>query len=130
MMFRKIQHFVLQDSAFCHVSMRAEFEKKFLASTKGDPAFITTSYMYWKKVVTAFKRHGNSAYHQEDIEAVETLPAQVQDIGRLMDASTQSEKALNRSMFKRILQNLCYLARQGLALGAVEIITILLSCYN
>ena len=58
----------------------------------------------------------NSACHREAIEAVETLPAQVQDIGELLDASTQNEKALNRCIFKRILQNLCYLARQGLAL--------------
>ena len=58
----------------------------------------------------------NSACHQEAIEAVETLPAQVQDISEILDASTQSGKALHRSMFKRILQNLCYLTRQGLAL--------------
>ena len=31
---------VSQDSAFCHVCMTAEFEKKVLASTKRDPAFI------------------------------------------------------------------------------------------
>ena len=71
--------------------------------------------MYWKEAVTAFKRRMNSACHQETIEALKTLPAQVQDIGELLDASTQREKALNRSMLKRILQNLCYLARQGLA---------------
>ena len=96
--------------------MTAEFEKKFLASTKRDPAFITTRYTYWKEAVTAFKRHANSARHREAIEAVETLPAQVQGTGELLDASTQSEKALNRSMCTRIMQNLCYLARQGLAL--------------
>ena len=75
--------------------MTAEFEKKFLASTKRDPAFITTGYTYWKEVVTAFKRHTNSACNQEAIKAVETLPVQVQDIDELLDASTQSEKALN-----------------------------------
>ena len=47
---------VSQDSAFCYVCMTAEFEKKFLASTKRDPAFITTGYTYWKEAVTAFKR--------------------------------------------------------------------------
>ena len=47
---------VSQDSAFCYVCMTAEFEKKCLASTKRDPAFITTGYMYWKEAVTAFKR--------------------------------------------------------------------------
>ena len=106
----------MQDSAFCHVCITAEFEKKFLANTKRDPAFITTGYTYWKEAVTAFKRYAYSACHREAIEAVETLPAQVQDTGEFLDASTQSKMALNRSMFKTILQNLCYLARQSLAL--------------
>ena len=95
--------------------MMAEFEKKFLASTKRDPAFISAGFTYWKEAVTAFKRHMNSACHREAIEAVVLLPRQVQDVGELLDASTQNEKALNRVMFKRILQNLCFLARQGLA---------------
>ena len=79
-----ISYDVSQDSAFCHVCMTAEFEKKFLASTKRDPAFITTGYTYWKEAVTAFKRDANSACHREAIETVETLPAQVQDIGELL----------------------------------------------
>jgi len=101
------------DSAFCHVCMMAEFEKKFLASNKRDPAFIIAGYTYWKEVIYAFKRHMNSACNQEATEAVVVLPRQVQDIGALLDASTQNEKALNRAMFKRILQNLCFIARQG-----------------
>ena len=96
--------------------MTAEFEKKLLVSTKRDPAFITTSYTYWKEAVTAFKRRRNSACHREAVEVDETLPVQVQDIGELLHASTQSKNVLNRSMFRRILQNLYYLARQGLAL--------------
>ena len=103
------------DSAFCHLCMMAEFEKKFLASTKRDPAFISAGFTYWKEAVTACKRHMNSVCHREAIEAVVLLPRQVQDVGELLDASTQNEKALNRVMFKRILQNLCFLARQGLA---------------
>ena len=31
------------DAAFCHLCMTAEFEKKFLASTKRDPAFISAA---------------------------------------------------------------------------------------
>ena len=37
--------------------------------------------MYWKEAVTAFKRHTNSVCHRVVIEAVETLPTQVQGIG-------------------------------------------------
>ena len=42
---------VSSDSAFCHVCMVAEFEKKFLASTKRDPAFINAGFTYWKEAV-------------------------------------------------------------------------------
>ena len=124
MMFCKIQHFVMYAWQLNVKRNFSQYKRSFIMHT--------TSYMYWKEVVTAFKRHTNRAYHQEGKEAVETLPAWEQDIGELMDAFTQSEKALNRYMFTRILQSLCYLpvACQGLALRAVEIITILLSCYN
>ena len=49
-----------------------------------------------------------SACHREAMEAIEILPGQVQDV------ASQNEKAVNRAILKRILQNLCYLARQGL----------------
>ena len=57
-----------------------------------------------------------SSLSDHRIKVVETLSMQVQDISELLDASTQSKKALNRSMFKKILQNMCYLVFQGLAL--------------
>ena len=63
---------VSQDSAICYVCMSAEFEKKCLASTKEILLSLLPAI-------------------REAIEAVETLPAQVQDIGELLDASTQSE---------------------------------------
>ena len=45
------------DAAFCYLCMTAEFEKKFLASTKRDPAFISVGFTNWKEAVAAFKRH-------------------------------------------------------------------------
>ena len=61
--------------------MTAEFEKKFLASTK-------RSYFHYYRL---YVLEGSGYSHRKAIEAVETLPAQVQDIGELLDASTQSE---------------------------------------
>ena len=57
----------------------------------------------------------NSMCHRKGYEAVEVFPTQVKDIGELLDESTKNEKALSRAMFKRILQNLCFLSCQGLA---------------
>ena len=56
----------------------------------------------------------NNACHREAVEAIEILPKQVKDIGELCNTLVSKEKAANRAMFKRILQNLCFLARQGL----------------
>ena len=79
--------------------MTAEFEKKFLASTKRDPAFISAGFTCWKEAVAAFKRHMNSAYHQEAVDSIEILPKQVKGIGELCDTSVSKEKAANRAMF-------------------------------
>ena len=73
---------------FCRVCMVAEFEKKFLASTKKDPAFISAGFTYWKEAVATFKRHVNSVLHQEATEAVEILPNKYKT-GELLDASTE-----------------------------------------
>ena len=45
------------NSAFCHLYMRAVSEGKLLASTKCDSAFITSGYTYWKEATTVFKRY-------------------------------------------------------------------------
>ena len=42
------------DSAFCHLCMRAVSEGKLLASTKRDPAFISNGCTYWKEATSAF----------------------------------------------------------------------------
>ena len=70
---------------------------------------------YRKEAVAVLKRHTNTACHREATEAIEKLPKQVKDIGEFSDTLVSKEKAANRAMFKRILQNLCFLARQGLA---------------
>ncbi len=45
------------------------------------------------------------------------LPKQILgDIGELLSAENKKEKSLNRSIFIKILQNLSFLARQGLPL--------------
>ena len=45
------------DSAFCHLCMTADYESKFLASTKRDAAFISRGFTYWKEATTAFAKH-------------------------------------------------------------------------
>ena len=93
--------------------MSAEFKKRFLASTKRDPAFISKGFTYWKDGTSAFNKHLASGCHREAVAAMQVA---VGDIGELLSTQHEREKAQNRAMFRRILQNLCFLARQCLAL--------------
>lgn len=105
-----------KDIALCHVCMRAEFEKKFLASTKRDVAFLTKGFTYWKEATSSFTKHQASSCHKEAIVAIEVLPEQVKDVGEMLSQHHQQQKSVNRVMFLRILENIRFLARQGLAL--------------
>ena len=93
--------------------MSAEFEKRFLASAKRDPAFISKGFTYWKDGTRSFNKHMASGCHREAVAAMQVV---VGDIGKLLSTQHEREKAQNRAMFRRILQNLCFLACQCLAL--------------
>ena len=58
----------------CKMNMK----KKFLASKKHEPAFITNGYTYLKEATTAFNQHQWSATHLEAIEAFVLLSSQIQ----------------------------------------------------
>ena len=104
------------DAAFCYLCMRCERKKKFLASTKRDPAFISRSYTYWKEATSAFKKHMSSECHREAVESPINLPRCTKDVAELQNAEHAAEKARNRRMFLLILHNIRFLARQGLPL--------------
>ena len=118
-LFPWLHYSIDQDAAFCHLCMTAQHEGKFLASTKRDPAFVSRGYTYWKEATTAFKKHQTSDCHKEAIEAIVSLPQQVQDVGELLSRSYQEEKATNRRMLLKIVRCIKFLARQGLPLRGV-----------
>ncbi len=72
--------------------------------------------MYWKEATTAFHKHQSSQCHREANEALILLPKQTCDVGELLSREHQEEKASNRKMLLKVLQNLRFLARQGLPL--------------
>ena len=105
----------MADAAFCHLCLTRECEHRFLASTKRDPVFISKGYTNWKDATTAFKTHLASQCHKEAID-VKELPNQTGDIGEKLSREHQLGKAENRAMFRRILQNVRFLALQGFPL--------------
>ena len=65
-----------------------------MASTKRNPAFISSGYTYWKAATTAFKRHQASAWHREANKALVMLPQQIRgDIGELLSQKHSDQKA-------------------------------------
>ena len=72
-------------------------------------------YTNWKDATTAFSTHLASRCHKEAVEA-EELPKQTGDVGEKLSTEHAQQKAENRAMFRRILQNVRFLARQGLSL--------------
>ena len=57
--------------------MKAYKEKKFLTSTKREPAFISKGFCYWKEATSAFKKHEASECHREGTEAIIVLPKEI-----------------------------------------------------
>ena len=63
-----------KDAAFCYLCMRADHERKFLFSTKRDPAFLSKGFNYWKEATTAFKKHQESECHREASRVILSPP--------------------------------------------------------
>ncbi len=115
--FPWLHYSVELDAAFCHLCMQASFEGKFLTSTKRDPSFITKGFTYWKEATTAFRKHLQSECHKEATEALISLPQSIKgSIGEILNEEIKEEKEMNRKSFLVILQNISFLARQGLPL--------------
>ena len=102
------------DSAFCHVCLKADKESKFLSSTKRDPAFVCKGYTYWKDANSAFQKHQQSHCHREANEVVIILPKVSSDVVELLSHKHHEEKEKNKKMFLKVLEGIRCLARQGL----------------
>ena len=87
------------DAAFCHLCLTAEHEKKFLASTKRDQAFITRGYTNWRDATKAFISHLGSRCYKEAM-ATRELPKQTGDVGERLSIEHEQEKAENRAMLR------------------------------
>ena len=96
--------------------MRCEAEKKFLASVKCNPAFISKGFTYCKEGRKFFKKHQRSECHRQAVEALVVLPRCTNDVGELQSAEHQTEKTRNREMMLLVLQNMRFLERQDLPL--------------
>lgn len=63
----------------------------------------------------AFKKHQGSDCHHEAVNALVVLPQCTTDVGELRSKEHEVEKVRNSKMYWLVLQNIQFLARQGLA---------------
>ena len=88
--------------------MCCEAEKKSLASTKREPAFIAKGFTYWKEGPKAFKRHQGSDCHREAADALIVLPLCTKEVGELQSQEHEAEKARYCEMLQNFLQGKAY----------------------
>ena len=103
------------DSALCFYCSKAEQEGK-LRSTAKDLSFISKGFTNWKDATEAFKKHEKCKCDQDANQVMIVLPATKRDIGEACSATHAHQKTENRTMLLKILQNIRFLGRQGLAL--------------
>ena len=105
------------DNAFCHTCCKALIAKKVVISTGNwEPSFTVSGFSNWKDATRAFKRHDDSEVHKHAVEKLYILPTTTKDIGESLNVAHRKEKQMNREYFLKVLQNIRFLARQGIAL--------------
>ena len=110
---------VEKDVVFCHLCMKSLQAKKMTAK-RADPSFTQKGFAYWKDATIAFKKHASSDCHKEAVEVSIVLPRSCPDVGEMLSSHHSQQKKDNRECLLKILSNLKFLARQGLALRGVD----------
>ncbi|XP_052249555.1 zinc finger MYM-type protein 1-like [Dreissena polymorpha] len=87
-----------------------------IGNTKVDGSFISDGFSNWKAGTEKFRKHDESECHKEAVERLVTLPATTRDVGEMLSAGHDKEKADNRKQLLQILRSIRFLARQGIAL--------------
>ena len=102
------------DAVFCHVCVNA-LRSKRMDMRRGDPSFSYKGFSNWKDGTIAFKKHESSVSHKEAMQVMVTIPSSCPDVGEMLSKQHAKEKWDNRQCFLKILSNVRFLSRQGLA---------------
>ncbi|XP_076347995.1 zinc finger MYM-type protein 1-like [Tachypleus tridentatus] len=113
--FPWLHYIEFSDTVLCHTCLLAEKEQKLNAKYK-ESAFLRDGFSNWKKAREKFRDHQMSQCHKMAVENVIVLPKTCSDIGEMLDMTLREEKKESRSNMAKIIENLQFLSRQGLAL--------------
>ena len=104
------------DRAFCFTCMKAsKLGNLKVCASKGDDAFSTRGYTNWKDAcgdkTGGFPSHERSQVHKYCVDAMTKTQ---KDVGELLSSELEKQKAVNRAYLRKVLENIIFLARQGL----------------
>ena len=104
------------DRAFCFTCMKAlKLGNLKVCASKSDDAFLTRGYTNWKDACGdksgGFPSHECSQVH---MYCVGVMTKTQKDIGELLSTELEKQKAINRAFLRKVLENVIFLARQGL----------------
>ncbi len=104
------------DCVFCFTCLKAKRLGMLKAcASKGEEAFLSRGYTNWKDVSGkhgGFSKHENSQVHRHNIEITSKSMG---DVGELLLSEIKKEKEKNCAYLQKVLQNVIFLARQGLS---------------
>ena len=103
----------------CHTCILADKQKKLINARNSEKAFLVDGFCNWKKALEKFRNHQKSACHRLAVEHAEAHKT-YGDIGEKMNSTLAEERKRNRKMFIKILENVRFLCRQGLAFQGNE----------
>ncbi|XP_071810718.1 zinc finger MYM-type protein 1-like [Apostichopus japonicus] len=105
-----------RDMAFCHTCIQAHNRKiRLISGGNVDLAFISTGFRNWKDATRRFRAHQETT-HKDAVMMSVTLPKTTTDVGESLSSQLVKEKKERREIFLKIISNIRFLARQGLAL--------------
>ena len=81
-----------------------------------EASFIVNGFSNWKDATRIFKKHNASDVHKHAVEKLYILLRTTRDIGKSLNAAHEKEKWMNCEYLLKVLQNISFLARQGIAL--------------
>lgn len=102
-----------RDLLFCHVCVTGIKSGKLILSGN---AILSGGFSNWKDATRCFIKHETSSTHKTAVDAVVTVPRTCTDVGDMLSASHASEKKANQYYVYKVIENIQFLSRQGIAL--------------
>ena len=91
-------------------------EGKLNWSSNLDTAFISRGFSNWKDASVKFAIHKKSNCHKEAVLKTVSIPATTSNVAEILSTQHKKDKLERCQCFLKILSNVRFLARQGLAL--------------